>query len=218
MPWTERQSRANIGKKTWEGKMAKKPVLRSLSDIYAFFRQNQTPIYFLSPTPYNVLGLGRWISKFEYINFFDSFDGHHPKAMVPREHGPHEFRSIEDVNNHLLKHSKVRDYIKARGPGYLLLVMLDEETEQLAKDLGMKIALPRVKLRKWIEHVVDELLRLLWITRTGDEIDGIGIANRALLWRHKSDWQASIRHCRRSHIVPGGGPDVAGFELGLHRV
>jgi hypothetical protein len=134
--------------------MAKKPVLRSLTDVYAFFRQNQAPIYFLSPTPYNVLGLGRWVNKFEYINFFDSFDGSHPKAMVPREHGPHEFRSIEDVNNHLLKHPQVRDYIKARGPGYLLLVMLDEETEKLAKDLGMKIALPKVKLRKWIDSKI----------------------------------------------------------------
>ena len=134
--------------------MARKPVLRSLSDIYAFFRQNQTPIYFLSPTPYNVLGLGRWINKFEYINFFDSFDGTHPKTMVPREHGPHEFRSIEDVNNHLLKHNQVRDYIKARGPGYLLLVMLDEETEVLARELGMKIALPKVKLRKWIDSKI----------------------------------------------------------------
>jgi hypothetical protein len=134
--------------------MAKKPVLRSLSDFYAFFRQNQKPIYFLSPTPYNILGLGRWINKFEYINFFDSFDGAHPKAMAPREHGPHEFRSIEDVNNHLLRHPQVRQYIKDRGPGYLLLVMLDEETEALAKELGMKIALPRVKLRKWIDSKI----------------------------------------------------------------
>ena len=134
--------------------MGKKPVLRSLSDIYAFFRQNQKPIYFLSPTPYNVLGLGRWINKFEYINFFDSFDGTHPKAVVPQEHGPHEFRSIEDVNNHLLRHLQVRQYIQGRGPGYLLLVMLDEETEELAKELGMKIALPRVKLRKWIDSKI----------------------------------------------------------------
>jgi len=54
--------------------------LTSLSDIYKFFRHNQTPIYFLSPTPYNLLGLGRWINKFEYINFFDSFDGTHPRS------------------------------------------------------------------------------------------------------------------------------------------
>ena len=32
------------------------PVLRSLSDIYRFFRENTTPVYFVSPTPYNLLG------------------------------------------------------------------------------------------------------------------------------------------------------------------
>ncbi len=128
--------------------------LTSLTDIYAFFRQNQTPITFLSPTPYNLLGLGRWINKFEYINFFDSFDGQHPKISVPREHGPHEFRSIEDVNNYLLRHKEVRAKLKERGPGYLMLVMFDEETEALAKELGQKIALPPAKLRKHIDSKI----------------------------------------------------------------
>jgi hypothetical protein len=131
-----------------------RPKLKSLTDIYAFFRQNQTPITFLSPTPYNILGLGRWINKFEYINFFDSFDGSHPKITVPREHGPHEFRSIEDVNNYLLRHKEVRARLKERGPGYLLLVMFDEETEALAKELGQKIALPPAKLRKHIDSKI----------------------------------------------------------------
>jgi hypothetical protein len=128
--------------------------LTSLTDIYAFFRQNQTPITFLSPTPYNLLGLGRWINRFEYINFFDSFDGTHPKITVPREHGPHEFRSIEDVNNYLLRHKEVRARLKERGPGYLLLVMFDEETEALARELGQKIALPPARLRKHIDSKI----------------------------------------------------------------
>ena len=105
--------------------MARVPArqkLKGLSDVYAFFRQNQTPITFLSPTPYNLLGLGRWINKFEYINYFDSFDGTHPKITVPREHGNHEFRSIEDVNNYLLRHKEVRAKLKERGPGYLLQI------------------------------------------------------------------------------------------------
>ena len=139
-------------------RMARKPAqkkpLTSLTDVYAFFRQNQTPITFLSPTPYNLLGLGRWINKFEYINYFDSFDGAHPKISVPREHGVHEFRSIEDVNNYLLRHKEVRARLKERGPGYLLLVMFDEETEVLARELGQKIALPPAKLRKHIDSKI----------------------------------------------------------------
>ena len=49
--------------------------LSTLSEIYAYFRKNQTPITLLSPTPYNLLGLGRWINKFDHVNYFDSFDG-----------------------------------------------------------------------------------------------------------------------------------------------
>ena len=135
-------------------KAAKKPKLTNLSEIFAFFRQNQMPITFLSPTPYNILGLGRWINKFEYINFFDSFDGSHPKITVPREHGPHEFKSIEDVNNYLLRHKEVRQRLADRGPGLLMLVMFDEETEALAKELGQKIALPPAKLRKHIDSKI----------------------------------------------------------------
>src|SRR5215510_12268684 len=93
--------------------------LSTLSEIYAYFRKNQTPITFLSPTPYNLLGLGRWINKFDHVNYFDSFDGTHPKITVPREHGPHEFRSIEDVNNYLLRHKEVRAHLKKIGASKL---------------------------------------------------------------------------------------------------
>ena len=31
------------------------------------------------------------------------------KMTVPREHDPDEFRSIEDVNNYLLRHKEVRN-------------------------------------------------------------------------------------------------------------
>ncbi|MEZ5774283.1 MAG: biotin carboxylase [Hyphomicrobiaceae bacterium] len=136
--------------------------LTSLSDVYRFFRKNETPITFLSPTPYNILGLGRWINKFTYINYFDSFDGTHPKIMVPREHGPHEFRSIEDVNNYLLRHKEVRKRLEERGPGKLLLVMFDETTEELAKELGQEIALPPAKLRIHIDSKITT-------TRLGNE-------------------------------------------------
>lgn len=132
----------------------KPPKLRSLSDIYKFFRRNETPITFVSPTPYNILGIGRWVNKFEYVNYFDSFDGTHPKVTVPREHGPHEFRSIEDVNNYLLRHAEVKTRLKQRGPGKLLFVMFDEETERLARELGQEVALPPAKLRTHIDSKI----------------------------------------------------------------
>jgi biotin carboxylase len=127
--------------------LARRPKLASLAEIYRFFRTNQTPIYFVSPTSFNLLGLDRWIDNFEYINFFDSFDGAHPKVLVPRETGPHEFRSIEDVCNWLLGHREVIAHIRGRGAGKIVLVMFNAETEALAAKLGCDIALPPAKLR-----------------------------------------------------------------------
>ena len=173
-------------------KAAKKTKLTSLSEIYAYFRQNQTPITFLSPTPYNILGLGRWINKFEYINFFDSFDGTHPKIVVPREHGPHEFRSIEDVNNYLLRHKEVRARLKERGPGLLLLVMFDEETEFLAGELGLKIALPPAKLRKHIDSKITT-------TQLGNEA---GIQSAPNILGKAKTYEELLRPRRRGEAGP----------------
>ncbi|MDT7646745.1 MAG: hypothetical protein QOC75_3745, partial [Pseudonocardiales bacterium] len=61
-----------------------RPRLNGVSAIRAFFRRNTTPIYFISPTPFNLLGVDRWISNFHYVNYYDSFDGAHPRVFVPR--------------------------------------------------------------------------------------------------------------------------------------
>ena len=98
---------------------AARPVLKGLSDIFTYFRTNDVPIWFVSPTPYNVLGLDRWVRRFEYVCYFDSFDGWHPKVRIPRETGPREFRSIEDVNNYLLSHKEIADRMRAAGGGKL---------------------------------------------------------------------------------------------------
>src|SRR5947209_10068043 len=52
-------------------------------EIRSFFRTNQTPVYFVSPTPFNLLGMDRWARNFHYVNYYDSFDGGHPRVFVP---------------------------------------------------------------------------------------------------------------------------------------
>ena len=66
-------------------KRSARPKLRGLSDVYQFARSSRTPIYFVSPTAYNVLGIDQWVGAFEYITYFDSFDGHHPHVFVPTQ-------------------------------------------------------------------------------------------------------------------------------------
>ena len=63
---------------------ARRP-LRGISEIRRFFRTNPTPIYFVSATAFNLLGIDRWVRNFRFINYYDSFDGHHPNVFVPGE-------------------------------------------------------------------------------------------------------------------------------------
>jgi biotin carboxylase len=150
-----------------------RPVLRGLSEIYRFFRESKAPLYFVSPTAYNILGLDDWVSSLRYICYFDSFDGAHDHVFVPSHAGPREFETFESVNTYLLGHKEVVDRIRqggpttpgvdnVEGPSYVLFVMFDEETERLAKDLGLTIALPPRELRERIDSKIET-------TRLGNE-------------------------------------------------
>jgi hypothetical protein len=98
--------------------------LRGISDIRRFFYRNETPIYFVSATNFNLLGADEWVKGFKFINYIDCFDGQHPNVFVAEEI-PHEaFESIEDINNYLLEHKEVADYVTGRGPGKVSTICL----------------------------------------------------------------------------------------------
>lgn len=140
-------------------------TLKGISDIRRFFHRNEVPLYFISATNFNLLGADEWIKGFKFITYIDCFDGLHPNLMSPRTEEPHEeFQSIEDINNYLLTHSEVRDYIEsrrtsagsARHPnGKALFLMFDEKTEALAKKAGLEVVFPPAKLRSWLDNKVN---------------------------------------------------------------
>ncbi len=136
--------------------MGRSAKVRGLSDILTYFRRNETPIFFVSPTAFNLLGLEKFVNRFYHINYFDSFDGHHPRVFVPSEKSHAEFESMEDVCNYMLQHKEVIDRIRkaGKGPARVLFVMLDEKTEEICEELGVKIALPPVALRKRLDSKI----------------------------------------------------------------
>src|SRR5262245_60879413 len=77
--------------------------LKGLSDIRRFFHRNSEPIYFLSATSFNLIGIDEWVGNFKFINYIDCFDGHHPHLFCPPEIPHEQFESIEDINNYLLR-------------------------------------------------------------------------------------------------------------------
>jgi biotin carboxylase len=131
--------------------------LNGISDIRRFFYRNETPIYFISATNFNLLGADEWVKGFRYICYIDCFDGQHPNVFSPKEELPHEeFQSIEDINNYMLEHKEVADYIRSRGKkGKALFLMFDETTEKLAKQHGLEVCFPSAKMRISMDNKVN---------------------------------------------------------------
>jgi biotin carboxylase len=161
--------------------------LRGIPAIRHFFRTNETPIYFVSATAFNLLGIDRWVRNFRFINYYDSFDGTHPNVFVPSEREPRAFESIEEICNYLLGHKEVIDHVRRRGDGgKVVFLMFDEETEALATELGLDVAFPPAELR----HRMDSKIET---TRLGNEAGVPSVPNtmgRASTYREVMDLAA----------------------------
>ena len=138
--------------------------ITNMSDVRLFFHRNERPIYFISATNFNLAGMDERVPHFKHINYIDCFDGRHPNVFVPSEQPHPEFEGIEDINNYLLQHKEVIDYIKARGGDpVVVFLMFDEKTEELCKELGYELWFPSAELR----------------TRCDNKMETVRIGNKA---------------------------------------
>jgi len=153
----EKQDKKGQVKSTIRKNNKKQKPLKGISDIRRFFYTNDKPIYFISATNFNLLGADEWVKGFKFITYINCFNHQHPNVFTPKEELPHaEFESIEDINNYLLEHKEVVDYIRSRGEGgKALLLMFDEKTEELAKKLGLEICFPSAKMRTQMDNKVN---------------------------------------------------------------
>ncbi|MGY0399236.1 MAG: biotin carboxylase [Ostreibacterium sp.] len=134
--------------------MSKK--LKGMSDIRRYFHRSDTPIYFVSPTNFNLLGMDEWSKNFKFINYLDCYDGRHPNTFVPTKVPHPEFESAEDINNYLLENKEVQEYIKSNGRHpKVVFLMFDEKTEALAKEAGLKVWFPKAKLRNRLDDKIE---------------------------------------------------------------
>jgi len=113
------------------------------------------------------MGIDEWVRRFKYVNYIDCFDGRHPNVFVPSELPHRPFTCIEDINNYLLEHKEVIDYIEGRAQGgragKAVFLMFDDRTEELCRELGLEVCFPPAKLRAEVD----------------DKISGTRIAERA---------------------------------------
>jgi D-alanine-D-alanine ligase-like ATP-grasp enzyme len=130
--------------------------LTTISDVRRFFHRNDRPIYFISASNFNLLGMDEWVQHFKYISYIDCYDGRHPNVFVPSERSHAEFKSIEDINNYLLEHKQVIDHIRSWGDNPVAaFLMFDEKTEQLCQELGIDVWFPPARLRNRCDNKIE---------------------------------------------------------------
>jgi len=130
--------------------------LKNISEIRRYFHRNETPIYFVSATNFNLLGISEWVRNFRYINYIDCYDGRHPNVFVPTETPHREFESIEDIVNYLLEHKEVIDFMRNRGGDpKAVFLMFDERSEELCKELGIEVWFPEARLRSRVDNKIE---------------------------------------------------------------
>lgn len=130
-------------------------TLNGIPEIRSFFRTNQQPIYFVGPTAFNLLGIDRWVRNFQYVVYYDSWDGAHPRVFAPKNQPYVEFESSEQINNYLLRDPEVREHLERRGGTPMIaMVFFDEETEEICRELGYELILPSDELRRRLDSKI----------------------------------------------------------------
>lgn len=131
---------------------APRPTLHGISAIRSYLRMNTSPVFFIGPTAFNLLGLDRWVRNFFYVSYYDCWDGAHPRVFAPTTKPYVEFTSSEDINNYLLRDAEVQRFIASKdGRPRVAMVFLDEETERICAELGYQLILPPDALRRRLE-------------------------------------------------------------------
>jgi len=129
--------------------------LNGIPEIRTFFRTNQQPIYFFGPTAFNLLGIDRWVRNFQYVVYYDSWDGAHRRVFAPKNRPYVEFESSEQINNYLLRDPEVQEHLRRRGGTPMIaMVFFDEETEEICEELGYNLILPPDELRRRLDSKI----------------------------------------------------------------
>ena len=152
--------------------VARRP-LRNMSEVRHFFRTNDMPIYFVGATPFNLLGLDRWVRNFSYVAYYDGWDGAHPRVFTPS--ASRTSNSERGAHQQLAAGEPGGDGLHRRPPGpgvgpKIAMVFFDEETERICDELGYDLILPSHALRERLDSK-------LVTTRLGNDVGVPSVPN-----------------------------------------
>ena len=137
-------------------------AITSLSELAGYWKANTTPIYFISPTHFNLMGMEHWVGGWTHVNFLDTCDGHHPNILVPARTESPVFESMEALNAYLLGHRDFihrmesdRNGLPTHSPkSRVMFLFFDDSIESLCRELDLDIMMPPHNLRTEIDSKV----------------------------------------------------------------
>ena len=103
------------------------------------------PIYFVGPTAFNLLGIDRWVRNFYYVDYYDSWDGTHPRVFVPE--GTSRTSSSRAARRSTTTCSRTGGADLRPAPAAVrpkvAMVFFDEETERICESSGYELTCRR---------------------------------------------------------------------------
>lgn len=135
-----------------------KATLRTLAEIKSYLAESPQPIFYLSRSATNLLGVDRAVTGFRYITLSDSWDGANPRCFSPSDVPKLEPRGNVNVVNWLLRNAQVQEHIRANTPAgftpQIAIAMFNDESERLCAELGYELIMPSLKLRQRLDSKI----------------------------------------------------------------
>ncbi|MBN9613259.1 MAG: biotin carboxylase, partial [Actinobacteria bacterium] len=148
--------------------------LTTLEEIRTHLRDSPQPVFYLSRSATNLVGVDRWVGGLHYVTLSDSWDGSHPRAFTPSNIPSIEPRGNINIANWLLQNEQVQAYIARNTPAgmrpQVVLAMFDAASERLCERLGYELIMPSIELRERIDSK-------LVTTRLGNEAGAPSVPN-----------------------------------------
>jgi biotin carboxylase len=111
------------------------------------------PIYFISVTPFNMLGASRYLEGLRFITANDCFGGRWDRVAFTAG-TPEAGSDIQSEVARLLGAAASENRVRREEGAHALFLMFDERAESLASGLGLDVCLPAAKLQANLDDKV----------------------------------------------------------------
>lgn len=166
----------------------------SLEQVKEYLLNSKQPVFYVSRSATNLLGVQRFVSGLNFISLVDSWTDRPDWAFSPVKKTYLEPRGNVNIANWLLLNKEVQKFIAKKTPEGLtpkiVIAMFDEKTEKICKKLGYELAMPSINLRSHVDSKIETTL-------IGNSV---GIASAPNIITKVSGWQDLIDQANLANL------------------